>query len=193
VQERTPRCFPEPPPLDAKMGVDLIARLRKMTLVRGEFKRTEAAGKWWAQWYRHTTDRLSDNKHHAGYIARVPDQAWRLAMILAVSEGQGTGSLMIDTCHFERAAKLLDWVEAFLPSTFDQLSENALGNEQMSIVTQLKKSGGKMTHSELLRKNARRMNADIFKRYLTTLRDSGLVEYDSAEKSYYLTPEGWKP
>jgi DNA-binding IclR family transcriptional regulator len=36
------------------------------------------------------------------------------------------------------------------------------------------------------------MNGETFRRYTTTLRDAGLMEYDSKTKSYYLTPEGWK-
>lgn len=191
VQERTPRVFSEPPPKDEKLRRSLLNRLRQMTLVRGEFKRTDEAFAWWDKWYKRLTDRVADNKHFAGYLARVPEQAWRIAMILAISEGQKSGELVIGVTHFQQAVKILEWVEHMLPNAFDQMSENVAGQDQMSIIQMLKKNGGVMTHSELLRRNSRRMNKDTFKKYMDTLRESSLVEYDYKVKQYYLTPEGW--
>lgn len=192
VQERTPRRFSEPPPLDDKLRIDLIKRLRLMTQIRGEFSRTEEAFKWWDKWYGEVTDRAADNKHFAGYLARIPDQVWRLAMLLVVAEGKGTGNLVVEERHFVQAHSILMWVESYLPGTFDQLAESGVGSEQMKLLKQLKTVGGSEKHSNLLRKNARTMNAENFRRCIDTLRQAGLVEYDQAQKQYYLTPEGWK-
>ena len=90
------------------------------------------------------------------------------------------------------AQSILEWVEGFLPGTFDQLSESGVGAEQMLLLKQLKATGGMEKHSNLLRKNTRRMNADNFRRCIDTLRQSDLIEYDQKERAYYLTPLGWK-
>jgi hypothetical protein len=192
VQERTSRVFSEPPPLNEETRRSLLNRLRLMTQIRGEFTRTPEAFEWWDQWYRKLTDRVADNKHFAGYLARVPEQAWRIAMLLKVSEGAKTGELVIGLKHFQAAVRILEWVEGLLPGTFDQMTETGTGMDQMKIIEQLKRGNGQMRHSDLLRKNARRMNADAFRKCLDTLRQSSLVEYDKKLNAYYLTPEGWK-
>jgi hypothetical protein len=191
IQERTPRCYPEPPPLDEKVRVDLIRRLRLMTQVRGEFTRTEAAFTWWNKWYREVTDQASDNKHFAGYLARIPDKVWQLAMLLVISENGGP-PLTVEVRHFEQARGILEWVEGFMPGTFAQLTESAVGMDQMGIIEQLKKADGSEKHSPLLRKNIRKMNADAFRKCMDSLRLAGLVEFDQKTREYFLTPEGWK-
>jgi hypothetical protein len=174
------------------MRIDLIRRLRLISQVRGEFSRTPEAFKWWDKWYSEVTDRAADNKHFAGYLARIPDQVWRLSMLLVIAEGKGTGQLVVEERHFKMAQSILEWVEGFLPGTFDQLSESGVGAEQMLLLKQLKATGGMEKHSNLLRKNTRRMNADNFRRCIDTLRQSDLIEYDAKERAYYLTPLGWK-
>ncbi len=192
VQERTPRVFSEPPPLDEKMRASLWNRLRLMTQIRGEFTRTTEAFEWWDKWYLQLTDRVADNKHFAGYLARVPEQAWRLAMLLKIAEGAKTGELVVEKRHFQQAVAILEWVESLLPGTFDQMTESATGGDQMKIIEQLKRVNGHMPHTELLRKNIRRMNADAFRKCMDSLRQSSLVEWDDKARAYYLTPEGWK-
>jgi hypothetical protein len=179
VQESTPRCFPIPPPLDEKQRIDLIKRLRLATQLRGEFSMSPEAATWFFAWYRALDEKAADNKHFAGYYARKPDQLWRLAMLLAVSGGARQGSMVLTEQHFRAALGILDWVESFLPGTFDQLGESSVGNEQMAIIKQLKNAGGACKHSDLLRKNTRRMNSQQFRQFTDTLRAAGLVEYDA--------------
>jgi hypothetical protein len=194
VQERTPRVFSEPPPMDQVLKKKLLNGLREMTLVRGAFTRTDAAFLWWDRWYRKVTDRIADNKHFAGYLARVPEQAWRIAMLLVISEGKKNGvlKLEVEERHFDQAVKILDWVEKMLPSTFDQLTENVAGADQMKILEQIKGAGGQMGHSDLLRRNSRRMNSLTFKNCINTLMESKLVEFDRKKRMYFATPLGWK-
>lgn len=192
VQENTDRCFPIPPPTDEKMKAKLSEGLRKFGHVRGKIEMSREALDWFDKWYRRRTSQHMENRHFAGYAERKPTQVIRIATILAVSEKGSTWDRTIGMPHVEAALRVLDWVEAFLPGTFDQLHETSMGADQMLILQQLKKKQGSAKHSDLLRLNARRMNADIFRKYMDTLRLAGLVEWDNTSKTYYVTPEGWK-
>jgi hypothetical protein len=48
-----------------------------------------------------------------------------------------------------------------------------------------------MEHSHLLRKNSGRLNADQFRKAVSTLREAKLVEWDAVKKTYFLTSDGW--
>jgi hypothetical protein len=90
-----------------------------------------------------------------------------------------------------KANDILLWLEEHLPSTFDELTSNAAGEDQTRIIRHLRNAGGSMEHSTLLRRNHSKMNAETFKRAMTTLREAKLVEWDAATRIYYLTSDGW--
>lgn len=192
VQESTDRVFPIPPPVNEQMKAKLGEALRKFGHIRGKVEMSPEALHWYNDWYRGRDGRNTENRHYAGYFERKPTQMIRLAMILGISEFGNTWDLIVTADHMKRALAILNWVEGFLPGAFDQLHETSVGSDQMQIIVQLRKRQGAVKHSELLRLNARRMNADIFRKCMDTLRQSGLVEWDNNAKQYYLTPEGWR-
>ena len=111
-------------------------------------------------------------------------------MILAIAEGKF--DLILSRYDLERANRFLLWVEDWLPDTFDEMTSNTIGEDHTRLIQTLKKAGGFMQHSDLLRRNSRRMNKFTFKNAMDTLRDAQLVTYSLQEKGYYLTAEGWK-
>jgi hypothetical protein len=193
VQESTPRCFPLPPPLDPDRKKDLIRRLVQMRSLKGEFKPTPAATRWYDKWYRTRTGVTSTaDKQFAGYYERKPDHLLRIAMILkAAGGGLSPDTMVLDEADMVAAVNVLGWLEDYLPGTFDQLASSTVGEDQIRILRHLRSAGGAMEHSALLRRNSSRMNADAFKRALGTLREARLVEYDAETHTYCLTPEGW--
>jgi hypothetical protein len=189
VQEDTPRRFPLPAPLSETKIVELTRQLREFSKRTGEFRFSDAATKWYTDWYIQRSERNTENRQFAGYFERKPDQLIRLAMILSISGGKES-TFDVDTLEY--ALRILDWLEQYLPSTFDQMQESTNGADQMALINQLKRRQGGEQHSVLLRLNHRKMNAQQFRQCMQTLRESGMVEYNPTSRMYYLTPEGYK-
>jgi len=190
VQEDTPRCFPLPPPLDVEVRKALVAKLVKFRNLKGQTAVTldAEAYAWHDRWYRTRRDESVD-KQFAGYIERKPDHMLRLAMIMKMARADADFILRVD--DLLHAYNILNWLEDWFPAAFDQLATSAVGEDQGRILRILRKSGGSMEHSLLLRRNSSRLNAEQFKRATTTLREAGLMEWDGQARTYTLTPEGW--
>jgi hypothetical protein len=187
VQENTARVFPLPPALSDVTKKDLIARLAKLHSLKGEFRFTPEAKDWYIHWYKSRPGSFGD-KQFSGYFERKPDHIIRLAMVMVAASGS---ELLLRMEDLIAAEKILQWVEIWLPSTFEEMSASASGEDQARITRQLRQAGGAMEHSKLLRKNSNRMNAEQFKRSIGTLREAKLVEWDGTTRTYFLTSEGW--
>lgn len=189
VQHDTPRSFALPPPLDDKSRTSLLRELINIAKFRGMAKLTNDGKEWYEDWYNHRSDRNTEDKQFAGYYERKPDHLLRLAIILGVSSGL---SLDLDSATLERALAILDWTESYLPATFDSMAQNAVGEDLSRLMKQIKNKGGQLDHSSWLRMNSNKMNARQFRDNVETLRMAKLIEYDQAQKMYYVTPEGFK-
>lgn len=188
VQESTSRSFPLPPPLREDVRRDLVSRLIRLRKVTGEFHFTDEAREWYVRWYKSRAGTYG-NKQYAGYYERRPDHVIRLAMVLRTA---GAGGLTLDAEDLQAAERILRWVEVWLPSTFEEMTASPAGEDQSRILRHLRAAGGSMEHSELLRRQSSRMNAEHFKKAMATLREAKLVEWDPVARTYYLTREGWQ-
>lgn len=188
VQEDTPRKFALPPPMDKALKGRLLKRILDIQKLRGEWKLTDDARKWYIHWYN-TLDSDTDNVQFSGYWQRKPDHLLRVAMCIAAGD---TTMLTLEQRHLEHALAILNWMERALPSTFETMQQTAIGGESQRLLHQLAKAGGNLDHSSFLRRNTKRMNARGFKEALETLRDAQLLRYDAPTKKYWLTPEGWR-
>jgi hypothetical protein len=189
VQEATSRTFPLPPKLNAEIKSSLVTRLLVLTKLKGEYVFSDPARDWYSAWYRSRAAAHGD-KQYAGYFERKPDHIIRIAMILKAAEDPTNFTISIE--DLVAAEKILRWLEIWLPSTFEEMTSNAVGEDQTRILRQLRQMGGAAEHTSLLRKNSSRMNAFGFKNAMSTLREARLVEWDGAGKKYFLTSEGWK-
>jgi hypothetical protein len=191
VQDSTPRSFPLPPPLDADGRKRLISQLTKVKLRRGPFKMTPHAEAWYRHWYNVRPAMQGSNKQYAGYFERKPDHIIRLAMTVKIAANVEEKELLLEEADLIHADKILSWLEDYLPSAFDELTSSSVGEDQVQLLRHLKIAGGTMEHSVLLHKNSRRMNAEQFKRAMTTLKESKLVDWIANTRTYVLTPLGW--
>jgi hypothetical protein len=189
LQEDTPRSFPLPPPLDPTRKAKLVNTLVKLTHVRRKMTMTPNADAWYRDWYTRRSDLGTEEKQFSGYYERKPDHVIRLAMLLSISEDH---ECVVEVKHMKHALEILNWIEAWLPTAFEQLAQTNVGADTHRMLDQLKKTGGSLKHSDWLRKNSHRMRVDHFRQHIETLRSAGLVDFDPVNKMYYLTPEGWK-
>jgi hypothetical protein len=190
VQEDTPRSFPLPPEMDKERRYALMERLRLMTQIRGKVMMSSECRDWYISWYTSNQRTRHENKQFSGYYERKPDHAMRLAMLLNVSEGGN--HLEMQRSHLQHAVRILDWIEAWLPGTFDSLQESTQGAALGGLIKQLKSRQGGAGHSELLRLNSKKMNALTFKQTIETGVQAGLIIKDAKSGKYLLTADGWK-
>jgi hypothetical protein len=194
VQEETGRLFALPPPMPAELKTSLTKRLAALRMVKAEAQLAPDAEEWYVSWYERRQAHRPADGHFAGYYERKPDHIFRLAMILAISvspPAKGDKVLLLTLSLIQQAERILTWLEAWLPATFDRVDSSPAGEDQGRILRQLRQNVGCMDHSSLLRKNSSRLNAEQFRRAVMTLVEAGLVEWDKGKKSYFLTPEGW--
>lgn len=187
VQHDTPRLFPFPPPLDPAMRKSLIDRLASMQHCNGIVGFAKDAYEWYADWY---TQRKSESveRHFAGYFERKPDRMLQIAMVLNASVNVRNYTLSLET--LQQAKAILDWIEAFLPGAFSELSQSAVGDDQGRLIKQIRNHNGTLGHSEWLRMNTSRMNADMFRKSIETLVQAKMVVFDDQKRRYYLMPGG---
>jgi hypothetical protein len=197
VQDSTPRCFPLPPPLNPEVKRELIAALGRLRMVKGPLSFEPAAERWYDSWYRSKPGGiLASDKQFSGYYERKPDHLIRVASIMRLSEAvdspvSSEALRILSKADLLRADRILNWLEEWLPNAFDQLTTSTVGEDQTRIIRQLRLCGGAMEHSHLLRKNSGRLNADQFRKAVSTLREAKLVEWDAVKKTYFLTSDGW--
>jgi hypothetical protein len=189
IQEDSPRVFPLPPKMDEDKQRALVARLKELTHMRGEYKMTPEATEWYTTWYIARKDVGADDKQFAGYNERKPDHLIRMAMILAASK---SNEMILHKETLLRALHVLEWLEEFMPNAFGEMNQNAVGEEHARLLRQIKKRNGHIKHSDWLRLNSNRMKQREFRELVDTLRSAKLVDYDNSTHTYYLTPEGWK-
>jgi hypothetical protein len=193
VQETTPRSFPIPPPPDMELKAKLRAGLIGLTKTRGEvpfYEGNSDTRLWYEDWYNNKHGAGNEDRQFAGYSERKPDHMIRLAIILAAAETGEPRNL--NAKHLLHALKILEWLELWLPKTFEQLSQSAIGEDHQRMLKQLKNHGGTLEHSKWLRVNSNKMDARMFRERVDTMRQAKMVEYDQKTRSYFLTPEGWK-
>jgi hypothetical protein len=190
IQNSTPRSFPLPPPLDPEIRKILIAKLSKIKAKRGMFTLTPHGDAWYRNWYD-TRAALAGDKRFAGYFERKPDHMLRVAMIMKIAAMTDEKDLVLNDKDLMYAERILGWLEAYLPGTFDQLTSSATGEDHARILRDLRSAGGTIEHSALLRSNSSHMNAEQFKRAMATLRDSKLVAWNAVTKEYILEPIAW--
>jgi len=188
VQESTPRSFPIPPPLDERLKKDLLSELIFISKMKGNYVLTNEGREWYEDWYRTRNVGAGASRQYAGYFERKPDHILRLAMILAAARlGE---DLMITKADLSRGNKILTWLEAWLPSTFDEFATTDQDDQARRLIRLLKNSGGQMKHSDLLRKS--RLSSWHFKNATRTLREGNQLMWNGQTRTYVLTPIGWK-
>jgi hypothetical protein len=180
VQQSTDRCFPIPePPSDSSHLVEGIQRIKGL---KGEMKLTPQARLWYDQWYAASRKDVPEDEKMAGYHERKPDHLLRLGMSHALAEM----SLELTEERLVRSSRILHFLEDEMLSTFKWLGMKPTGQDQERLVRILRANGGRMTHSELLKKVIFFMNVIQFGNSIKTLTESNVVkEYLSPSKHEY--------
>ncbi len=137
---------------DPQLESEVINGLFRLSILQGEMKLPSKAKEWYIGWYWEHKAKIaqtSGSKLRA-YLERKPDHLLRVALILSVAK-HARLEYTIDA--FEESAKRLDNLEDGLAVIYEEIDASPTGKDQMRILEQIKRAGGTMTHTELIRKN----------------------------------------
>lgn len=186
VQEASARCEPIPIPGDESIRNRLVSDLADIHALEGEASLDKLAGARYDDWYRgELQEQIKKPEHEmlSTYYNRKPDHVKRIAIILHVIEHRE-----LQVCYdcFERALKLVNWTEQFLPSMLQQMFKTQVGSAQEVILKHIT-NGVKLTHSDLMRKVSYQMNAAELKSHVTSLKEARLVQEHTDNLGHYYT------
>lgn len=173
-EDRTPKEIPWPIPPSESTFRHLSEWLRRISQRQGEFVVTPAAMQYNAQWYTIFRKYLQDNRDEAPAMERRQAYMIKLAMILALSEDL---PLDITPNLLMRADRILSATDKGLPELAHSLLATPMGKDHVRILNQLRKNGGTMVHTDLLRLNSPYgMDSQTFKKIVGTLEESGQLK-----------------
>lgn len=175
VEQDTPRCFynPPPPPIGAENELQItLARLKQIS---GEMSLTEGSDRWLEDWYntRWKAMKEIEDEMLAQCMERGPVHLERMAMLLSLADHN---DLCIREECFHTAATLLSYAEARLPKIVSAINTNVRTGDTEFVLEQIRKAGGAIDHSKLLRSVSNRgIDAATMRRHIDTLKEQGVV------------------
>ena len=185
VQNGSPRIFPIPTPMQDAARGRLLEELIFLHSLEGEMSfdanvyHLNGTGKEtgvYVDWYndfKTVSKALLAHPLLATYFERKPTHMLRLAMVLHLAEHQ---NLQICRNCFETAIKISDYMESFLPELMQQMFKTNVGEDNEAVLTAIKKAGGSITHTNIIRKMQYRMKAQQTKEILASLKESEQIE-----------------
>lgn len=164
----------------------LVRQLQGITELKGPFKLTESAKKFFEVEYirfRNESPFFAD-RNLSGYGSRRGDHLLKISMIFAAAEL----SMLVDENHLIGAKALLEGVEVSMPHVLTLITSTELGSLLTTVSDLLKAkkdSKGRfiaVARSEVLRKLNHRINSKELSDIMDTLAQSGLAENSSDGK-----------
>lgn len=183
VRDKTNRCEPFPVIRDPLEKERLLAKLLGMSATTGQVVQSKAARDWCVEWYTTQHQRMQDDISLSGYYERKQDHLIKLCIVLLLSNGE---ELIITPEIYQQALAILDYTEGSMPEAFSRAQVTNVGRDHERILRQLDKCGGRMKHSELLKKNYGFLSADAFKKAVGTLREAGMISESTGKVHEYV-------
>lgn len=129
----------------------------------------------YTQWYTEHKTKSKNPEYDllTTYYQRKPLHVLRVAMIFHITDHRT--SMLCQEC-LDRAIRLLEWNERFLPDLLREMFRTADGVDQAFILNTLKMHGGMMEHSALIRRVQYKMNASKIRNIISSLKEAKQVE-----------------
>lgn len=164
---------PKAPTNDGR--VNLAATLAKSHTHEGEIIFAPGVGDKYHNWYVQHKKQTEqpDHKLLTTYYQRKPQHALRIAIIFHLVQH---GDLILCWECVDRAIKLLDWNEQFLPDLLREMFRTQEGVEQSSVLQTIRNNGGVIEHSLLVRRLQYKMSAAKLRGILSSLKEAKQVE-----------------
>lgn len=174
VEDRTAKRLSWPEAVDPTCEQRLMQQLAHIDTLTGDFIVTPDALAWNEKWYQGFRDFLEANENLASALERKQSHIIKLAMILAVSGGM---AFEITPDLLEQARVIVDALDKNMPEATKMLEATTDGREILRVLEHIRKAGGDISHSDLLRKNSPYgVNRDKLRMIIDTLEETKEVE-----------------
>jgi hypothetical protein len=196
VQYGTARVFPIPHPVADATRDRLVAELAYLHGLEGRMSfhqrlyyrnGTGAEEGIYVEWYRHfkVAPRSPEHELLSTYLERKPIHVLRLAMVMHLATHQ---DLELCEACFLRALRLCELSERFLPTLMRQMFKTTSGEEQELVLNTIRKAGGTINHTDLVRRLSYKMKAGQTREVLSSLKEAEMIREvrDNLSRRYIL-------
>lgn len=177
VENDTCREFPDPIRGDPELRRKMLAVLQRFKGLAGEMTFEPAADRWRREWYhaRKKMIREVENEMTAEVIQRGAVHFERTAMLVHLAH--------CDNFHIcESCCKVADhlmrYAEARIPQTVAALSQTVLSRDSDYVTGVLRRLGGVLDRSTLMRRVSSKMDKTIFDRHIGSLIEQKVVRVE---------------
>lgn len=164
--------FPEDAPAETReLKARLITDLAHIRTLKGEFKLSGEAKKWFEGWYR---ERQEPHHELDGYYSRKPDHAIRLGMVYSLARKD---ALVLEIEDLKKAVAALDALEDLVYIVYATIAETPQASRMNRALQTIKQEGkGGIQRTVLLRKCWRFGSAREVDEWLSMFKQAQLVE-----------------
>ena len=155
---------------------EIIERLKKISVLEGEFTFSSEGRTWFTDWYEEVLV-LEGDGEITGYLGRKHDSLLKVSMGLSVAESD---SLVLDTHHLETSLNLLNENEKKMGEVL-QLAQTTISGRNISKVQRAISKETEITHSTLLTRLSYCMNSEEIKGLIEHLKESNEIEESVVE------------
>ena len=167
----------------------LIVDLQHISRITGNFFVTSKAKDFYSDWYMER--KLEAGTRMAGYFERKHIHLLKIAMILAIAEGD---TKIIDVRHCKAALVLLEQIEDWMPDAFAYIGATTEAQVEQQILEFLRSCRGYATAPTLLKHVRKSVKGKReFDAIMTTLEASGTVVSQIKDHAlYYIFTEEYQ-
>jgi hypothetical protein len=163
-------------PKQSKLQPALLHDLQEISKLCGPLKLTDIAKVLWSDFYHYRPvpgEEFGDARLQ-GYSSRKPMFVKKLAMLMAISEGD---ALVIDAHHIEQAIQLLKEIDLSVLSVYNEITPSLIISHYPKVLRALEKAQkGTLAHSELMRKFSSTLDKTQFRMVIDGLIDMKMIE-----------------
>ncbi len=170
---------------------DLIADLKLISKLKGEYKLTPEAAAWGVDWYKtHWTVRPKHlaSDRFGGYLARKQTHLHKLAMILAASKSE---TLTITKEDLEQAETFITRTEADMGKVFQSVGVAPSARQSNTMLSFLR-TYGKMSRRELWKKCLTTMTPRDFETAIEAGKTAGYLTQSTNDNKVWYQSTGAK-
>lgn len=182
-KDSTPRIVPFAATVDPTMRENLVNGLRRIDAEwNGSLTYTADGRKWYEDYYRHHHKSMEKGAA-GGNIERQPDQVLKVAVCLRAAEN---GTMELDADVLQRSFTIISAAAKNCGDIVKMVDTGERGRLAQHVVDLIKRNGGIIERTTLLKRVWRVMNAHDLGHVLDTLTGANIVVYTEYEKKRFV-------
>lgn len=174
VEHTTNRVFPVPTKGAEELDRRIKKRLKQLLDFSGTVVFSRDGLQWYDYWFRQQHQLMQEMEESEAELAARNDQhVLKVAMLIHLSD---CGDLELCSNCLQTASKLINYTVRNVPELSKLMNRSGPGKDSSSVLNMIRKLGGAIDHSTLVRRMASKMNTRTLKGYIDTLEEAGQIK-----------------